>query len=219
MGHRLDRQTSGICLYSKNKDAARRYSEILMEETIHKVYIARVIGKIDSNKFTIAKRKIITVNLAMYHVSLKNAVHNCVNGKEDFKDSKDAITDIKVVSYSPSLNCTIIKCYLKTGRTHQIRVHLKSINHPIENDRMYRTICEVEKELVKWKAIPDKEKIYMLPNSPKGVEFIINEENDVIPNIPAQDFDEIYLHAYKYKFGKYKFVTKFPDWEIGRAHV
>ena len=59
MGHRLDRQTSGICIYSKNKEAAKKFSAILRDEQVHKVYIARVIGKIENDKFVIDKSNVI----------------------------------------------------------------------------------------------------------------------------------------------------------------
>ena len=58
VGHRLDRQTSGICLFSKTKEAAHRYSESLTQEDIHKVYIARAMGEIKENAFSVNKSRI-----------------------------------------------------------------------------------------------------------------------------------------------------------------
>ena len=95
----------------------------------------------------------------------------------------------------------MLKCYPRTGRTHQIRVHLKSIGHPIENDKMYRTIYEVEQKNT---TLSSNEEY-------KGIEFEM-EKGDVIPNMANEEFDEIYLHAYKYTFGKYKFKTSLPSW-------
>jgi len=143
----------------------------------------------------------------MYFISEKDAIHGCIEKNEikgDMSKYKDSETDFKVICYDPDLNVTIVKCYPKTGRTHQIRVHLKSIGHPIENDKIYRTIFEVEKNIEYWKK---QEKLVL-----NDVNFTINEKNQVIPNIPGEEFEEIYLHAYKYKFGAYKFKTKFPEW-------
>eukprot|EP00826_Nyctotherus_ovalis_P036451 TRINITY_DN3231_c0_g1_i14.p1 TRINITY_DN3231_c0_g1~~TRINITY_DN3231_c0_g1_i14.p1 ORF type:complete len:172 (+),score=41.50 TRINITY_DN3231_c0_g1_i14:804-1319(+) len=147
----------------------------------------------------------------MYPVSLKHGIHNCKNKEEAPKGSKEAVTDFKIVSYSPSLDCTILKCYPRTGRTHQIRVHLKSIGHPIENDKVYRTIHEASKELEEWKAKPKEERIIKLSEESKGLPFDI-EDGCVIPCLINESFDEIYLHAYKYRFGKYKFKTTLPAW-------
>jgi len=56
---------------------------------------------------------------------------------EFLSTAKDAQTRFKFISYNEKLNHSIVKCYPKTGRTHQIRVHLQSLGYPIANDQMY----------------------------------------------------------------------------------
>ena len=59
VGHRLDRQTSGICLFSKTKLAAQQYSQSLTDEAIHKVYIARALGRLTEPRFEVNKSQFL----------------------------------------------------------------------------------------------------------------------------------------------------------------
>jgi 23S rRNA-/tRNA-specific pseudouridylate synthase len=56
---------------------------------------------------------------------------------ENLSTAKDAQTRFQFISYCDKVKHSIVKCYPKTGRTHQIRVHLKSLGYPIANDQMY----------------------------------------------------------------------------------
>lgn len=120
--HRIDADTSGLLLIAKNDYAHNELARQLNEKTTTRKYIALVHGVILEDTATIdapigrdkSKRK-----------------QMCVTGD----NSKDAITHIKVLErYSKA---TLIECLLETGRTHQIRVHLAYINHPIVNDPVY----------------------------------------------------------------------------------
>ena len=115
--HRLDRNTSGLVIASKNLES----SKILLDafknkDNLEKYYIALVKGK-TKNEETINKRL------------LKNEKEKIVT-----VDNKglEAIT-----KYTSNDNYSLIKVNLLTGRTHQIRVHMSSINHPVINDEKY----------------------------------------------------------------------------------
>jgi len=120
--HRIDKNTSGLLVVAKNNDAHFKLAEQLKDKTCFRKYYAIVDGVIDVNEGEIN---------APIGRNEKNRQLMTVTDK----NSKDAITLFKVLErYSDS---TFIECELKTGRTHQIRVHMKFIKHPVTNDVKY----------------------------------------------------------------------------------
>ena len=120
--HRLDKDTSGLMVVAKDDKTMELLSNMLKNKEIKRHYLAIVDGIIVENKATID---------APIGRDEKNRQKMTVTSK----NSKEAITDLKVLKrYS---NNTLIECILKTGRTHQIRVHLNYINHPVSNDPLY----------------------------------------------------------------------------------
>lgn len=120
--HRIDKDTSGLLLIAKNDFAHNKIAEDLKTHTMHREYIALVDGEISTNK-----GKIIGPIGRDKTNRLKMAI--------DEKNGKEAITHFEVIKRFKSY--TLIKCILETGRTHQIRVHLSSINHPLVGDVLY----------------------------------------------------------------------------------
>jgi hypothetical protein len=86
-------------------------------------------------------------------------------------------------------------------------VHLLSIGHPIENDKVYRTIYELSKATPKAPIAGDKGKFHDIPYS-------VDAKGWIIPDVSSDDFEELYLHAYKYKFSTYAFKTPYPSWAL-----
>lgn len=120
--HRIDKDTSGLLLIAKNDFAHNKIAEDLKTHIMHREYIALVDGEISTNK-----GKIIGPIGRDKTNRLKMAI--------DEKNGKEAITHFEVIKRFKSY--TLIKCILETGRTHQIRVHLSSINHPLVGDVLY----------------------------------------------------------------------------------
>ena len=120
--HRIDKDTSGLLLIAKNDYSHNFLAKQLKDKTVERTYIALVNGIINHNSGTIdapigrdkKDRKKMTVTS---------------------ENSKSAVTHFKVLERFK--NTTLIECKLETGRTHQIRVHMKYINHPIVNDPVY----------------------------------------------------------------------------------
>ena len=120
--HRIDKDTSGLLLVSKTNEAHRILSEDFKDKHIKRKYIALVKGIIETDTGKI--------NAPIGRDSFDRK-KMCVTDK----NSKNAVTNFKVLErYKDS---TLIECILETGRTHQIRVHMAYIKHPVINDPVY----------------------------------------------------------------------------------
>ena len=120
--HRIDKDTSGLLLISKNNKAHQILSDDFKNKRIKRKYIALVSGIINENTGKIN---------APIGRSLTDRKKMCVTDK----NSKSAITNFTVLERYK--NSTLIECILETGRTHQIRVHMSYIGHPVINDPVY----------------------------------------------------------------------------------
>lgn len=119
--HRLDRNTSGLIMIAKNNETHEFLVEEMKEKRFTKKYLAVVKGDIDNDEFIIDKP--IGRHPTQPH---KQTVR---------EDGKESISAVKVLKrYS---GATLVEVTLITGRTHQIRVHLSSIGHPVWNDTLY----------------------------------------------------------------------------------
>ena len=129
--HRIDKDTSGLLLICKNDFAHNEIANQLKDHSMHREYIALVDGVISEEG-----GKIIGPIGRDKKNRLKMAIDK-VNGKE-------AITHFKVLKRYK--NNTLIDCTLETGRTHQIRVHMSSIHHPLSGDKLYDGDCSFYNE-------------------------------------------------------------------------
>ena len=120
--HRIDKDTSGLLIVAKNDKAHRILAEELKEKKIKRKYIALVSGVINHDVGEID---------APIGRDPSDRKKMCVTST----NSKDAITHFRVLERYK--NASLIECELETGRTHQIRVHMKYINHPVINDPVY----------------------------------------------------------------------------------
>jgi 23S rRNA pseudouridine955/2504/2580 synthase/23S rRNA pseudouridine1911/1915/1917 synthase len=119
--HRIDRGTSGILIFARNEAAHRHLSLQFQNHTVQKFYNAVVKGKLKENNGIINAP--IAENMAHPGTML---IHN---------RGKDALTIYKVLQQFKS--AALIEAEIKTGRTHQIRVHMASIGHPLLVDEVY----------------------------------------------------------------------------------
>ena len=127
--HRLDRNTAGLVVFGKNISTLRYLSKIMQDKTlIEKKYLALVVGEVDGEG---------EINSSLEKNSKTGRVRVSENGKP-------ALTKYKSVKVLDGFS--LLEVTLLTGRTHQIRVHLSSINHPVVGDSKYGDY-QVNKEI------------------------------------------------------------------------
>lgn len=122
--HRIDKNTSGLLVLAKNDKAMRQLAKQFYDHTVSRKYVALVWGDMKDDEGTI----IAHVGRNLRHRKLFEAYPEGEHGK-------DAITHYKVLERFNYV--TLVQCVLETGRTHQIRVHMKYIGHPLFNDDFY----------------------------------------------------------------------------------
>ena len=120
--HRIDMDTTGSLLTCKNDRAHQALAEQLKEHSITRKYHAIVHGRLKEDEGTIDKP------IGRHPIDRKKMSVHCTNGRE-------AVTHYRVLKRFQQF--TYIECQLETGRTHQIRVHMSSIGHPILGDQVY----------------------------------------------------------------------------------
>lgn len=120
--HRIDKDTSGLLLVAKNDRAHAVLAEQLKNKTVNRKYVALVSGVINHDTGTI-------------DAPIGRDKNDRKKMAVTSENSKDAVTHFRVLERYK--NATLIECKLETGRTHQIRVHMKYIGHPVINDPVY----------------------------------------------------------------------------------
>ena len=124
--HRLDKDTSGLLVIAKNDESMVHLSNQFAEKTSKREYIAMVWGNVKDNSGKIDN---------YIGRNPKNRLQNIVLDDDKIENGKRAITNYEVLSRMNYVS--LVKCNLETGRTHQIRVHMKHIGHTLFNDERY----------------------------------------------------------------------------------
>lgn len=120
--HRLDMSTSGIMVMALNKESHRNLSKQFQEREVSKRYVARIFGKPPTDDGS------VDLPLICDWV-------NRPKQKVDFESGKPSLTNWKVLSFNN--NVSLVELEPVTGRSHQLRVHMQSIGHPILGDKFY----------------------------------------------------------------------------------
>jgi len=106
--HRIDTPTSGVVLFARTRTAAAKFSELFASGAMKKTYLAVAAGDLVGP---------LTIDTPI--------------------DGKEALTLVITTAPAPSTAQTLVECEIKSGRTHQIRVHLASVRHPVAGDKRY----------------------------------------------------------------------------------
>ena len=120
--HRIDKNTTGLLVVCKNDKSHKSLAEQLKEHSITRKYVAVVCGNIKEDSGTVD---------APLGRSKKDRKKQAI----DMVDGRDAVTHFRVLERFGDY--TLVECVLETGRTHQIRVHMASIGHPVLGDDVY----------------------------------------------------------------------------------
>lgn len=124
--HRIDKDTSGLLVIAKTESAMTHLAKQFFDKSSEREYIALVWGNVEQDEGTIEG-----------HIGRhpKNRLQNTVFSGDDEDKGKPAVTHYKVIERLGYV--TLVACKLETGRTHQIRVHMKHIGHTLFNDERY----------------------------------------------------------------------------------
>ena len=169
--HRLDKDTSGLMLVAKNNWAHDKLSKMIKEKEVKRVYLALVDGVINHDTGTIE---------APIGRDSKDREKMMVTDE----NSKDARTNFKVLKRYKKH--TLIECILDTGRTHQIRVHMKYIGYPVTNDPLYGKCFNKEfGQMLHSKEIDfnnprDNKRIHFEVDAPKEFYEILNSIEETV---------------------------------------
>jgi 23S rRNA pseudouridine1911/1915/1917 synthase len=124
--HRIDKDTSGLLVVAKTEEAMAHLSNQFAEKTSEREYVALVWGNVEEDEGTIEG------NIGRHP---KNRLQNTVFFDDEADRGKPAVTHYKLLERFGYV--TLVSCKLETGRTHQIRVHMKHIGHTLFNDERY----------------------------------------------------------------------------------
>jgi len=124
MVHRIDKNTSGLLVLAKTDVAMRQLAKQFFDHTVKREYVALVWGNVENDSGTIRA-----------HVGRHQRFRKLFEAYPDGEHGKEAITHYEVLDRFGYV--TLIRCKLETGRTHQIRVHMKYLGHPLFSDDFY----------------------------------------------------------------------------------
>ena len=159
--NRLDKNTSGLVIFAKNEYIQERLIEQMKNNLFYKEYIAICEGKFENPK------GIINAPIVRKENSI---IERCVSVNGDI-----AITEYEVLNYNSKENYSVVKCILKTGRTHQIRVHMSYIGHPLLGDTLYGH----ESEKIDRQALHSYKMSFVHPVVQKKVTYIATFPEDI----------------------------------------
>ena len=168
--HRLDKDTTGLLVIAKTLETHANLVVQLQERKVNRLYTAVAWGKLRSK-------------MEINHPLARDPYNRIKFSVSSSPYAKDSQTDIKPIVYGKIDNnpLTVIECKLRTGRTHQIRVHLEFVNHPIIGDKIYKKGSpSLNKLKIQRQALHAKHLSFIHPSTNKSVEFNSSVPDDIL---------------------------------------
>ena len=171
IAHRIDQETSGLVLCSKNKKSERDIKMMFQERDMKKKYLAMVHGELKDE---------IIIEVPLLRKEDESAIVRMV--VKVHVDGKKSMTDIKPLKYFPDEDITLVECSPLTGRQHQIRVHLFHVKHPIVGDPIYG---QSEENIVKFldKELSSEDRI-----NNSGASRLLLHANELMFNLYDEEY-------------------------------
>jgi 23S rRNA pseudouridine955/2504/2580 synthase len=186
--HRLDRETSGILLVAKRRSALKNLQDQFRERETGKTYLALVLGQWPANK------KVLDKSLAKYLLPGKGGEEGERRVKVVAKDDPDAMPSLTLVKIREATpDYSLLEVTIKTGRTHQIRVHLASEGMPIVGDDKYGNF-EVNKALAKVAGAGNLKRMFLHAWKFQCKHPSTGKKVELSANLPP-DLSEFLVHA------------------------
>ena len=151
--HRLDRETSGVLILAKNNPTFFYFKKLFLLRKMNKSYLVLVKGEISKRKGTI--------EFALTRSSASGKRKIVLSQKRETKKTKTALTFYEVLKRYKGY--TLLKVEPKTGRTHQIRIHLASIGFPVAGDKIYGASSK-NQPLFRRQMLHAQKIVFMAPN-------------------------------------------------------
>lgn len=174
--HRLDMGTSGVMVVGLTKQAISNLGKQFMQRQTQKVYIAKADG-------------IFEQACGMINMPMRTDIDNRPYQIIDYEHGREAITYYEVLYQNTDKQCSWVRLYPKTGRSHQLRLHLKVLGHPIYGDHLYASEQVFKK--APHLCLHAAALSFYHPNSNKLMEFCSNA--DFIQETPIK-IDVSWLH-------------------------
>lgn len=178
--HRLDKETSGILLFAKSNEVATFITDQFKSKTIEKTYLALVKGQPRDFEFA-------------FECHLSPIDKRTGRVRKVHAGGKSSSTEFRLLTSHREQNVSLIECFPRTGRSHQIRVHLESLGLPIIGDKKYGQFRQtafskvVQNEIAKhhmlhaqslsFKDVPKGERVFVEASPPKSFQKIVQHLN------------------------------------------
>lgn len=159
--NRLDLNTSGVIVFAKCEYIQESLSKQMIDNTFKKEYLCIVEGIFD--------KKSGTINLPIDRKE-GSIIERCIS-----KNGQHSITHYEVLKEYKEKNYSLVKCILETGRTHQIRVHMSAISHPLLGDTLYGT----SSDLINRQALHSYIVSFIHPVTKKEIKFMAELPKDM----------------------------------------
>ncbi|CAA0827294.1 RNA pseudouridine synthase 7 [Striga hermonthica] len=219
--HRLDRLVSGLLIIARSASKADIFRQQIESGEVKKQYIARVIGEFPDNE------QIANANVN-YNAREGKSTAEVDDGFNGNNASKGKVACTKFTRISTNGTESIVLCEPITGRTHQIRVHLQFLGHPIANDMLYLSECVPLRSTEGSSADRAANNSGLFPKSRKcesQVPFSIDESVEDFsidpmctncPNLAPKGYDGreegLWLHCVRYSGPGWTYECPYPDW-------